>query len=456
MTKWTPVIADRSGPRYAAIVRSLEEAVAEGELAPGDRLPPQRELADALDLALGTVTRAYAEARERGLVEATVGRGTFVRPGAVQARGALGARVDPDLVDLSLLVAPVLEEERWPERLRGAADRLAARPDLPELLDYQRHEGTVRHRRSAARWIERTGLTTAPSDVLLAGSAQHAAVAALSVLTRPGDAVLAEELTNPGLRDAASWLHLRLHGLPGDEQGLLPEAFEDACRSGVGRVLYTMPTYQNPTTRTMSEARRRAIARVAADHGVAVVEDGVHALLHAGAPAPLSAHLPDHGYFLTSHSKTLSPSVRVGYLRAPAGAHEELRQAIRATLWMASPLLAEWASGWIEDGTADEVLEGKREEARARQSLARVALPEERIEAGDASHHLWLHLPDGWEAEAFVAAARARGVAVTSPRAFLAGQVSAPRAVRICLGAARDREALRRGLDELGALLAGT
>lgn len=455
MTKWTPVIDDRSGPRYEAIVRSLEEALAGGELAPGDRLPPQRELADALDLALGTVTRAYAEARERGLVEATVGRGTFVRPGAVEARGALGARVDPDLVDLSLLVAPMLEEERWPERLCGAADRLAARPDLHDLLGYQRHEGTVRHRRSAAHWIDRTGLATAPSDVLVAGSAQHAAVAALSVLTRPGDAVLAEELTNPGLRDAASWLHLRLHGLPCDEQGLLPEAFEDACRSGVGRVLHTMPTYQNPTTRTMSEERRRAIARVAADHGIAVVEDGVHALLHAGAPAPLSAHLPDHGYFVTSHSKTLSPSVRVGYLRAPAGAHEALRQALRATLWMASPILAEWASGWIEDGTADELLEGKRAEARARQAMARDALPAGRIEAGDASHHLWLHLPGGWEAEGFVAAARTRGVAVTSPRAFLAGQVAAPRAVRVCLGAARDREALRRGLDELGALLAG-
>lgn len=453
MTEWDPSIAGRPGPRYAAIVRALEDALREGRLAPGDRLPPQRELAEALDVSLGTVTRAYSEARDRGLVEATVGRGTFVRPDAADGPGELGARVDRELVDLSLLVAPVLDEERWPGRLREAVAELARRPDLHDLLGYQRHEGAARHRRAAAEWLGRTGLDASPGDVLVAGGAQHAAVAALSVLTRPGDAVLAEELTTPGLKDAASWLHLRLHGLPSDEHGLLPDAFAGACRSGVARVLYTMPTYQNPTTRTMPGERRREIASVAREHGIAVVEDGVHALIAEEAPAPLAAHLPEHGYFLTSHSKTLSPSVRVGYLRAPAAAHEELRFALRATLWMASPLLAEIATAWIEDGTADRMVEGKRAEARARQAAAREALQGFDFEAGPASHHLWLRLPDPWRPPSFVEAARRRGVAVTSPNTFLAGQVTSPRAVRLCLGAARDRETLRRGLSVIRSLL---
>lgn len=453
MTKWAPSIEGRSGPRYAAIVRALEEGIRKGELGPGDRLPPQRELADALDLALGTVTRAYAEARERGLVEATVGRGTFVRPGAGGARAGPGARLDRELVDLSLLTTPILEEERWPERLQEAVAELASRSELHDLLGYQRHEGVARHRRGAARWLQRAGLDASPAEVLVTGSAQHGAVAALSVLTRPGDTVLAEKLTNPGLKDAASWLHLKLHGLPCDQDGLLPEAFEAACRSGIARVLYTMPTYQNPTARTVPEARRRELARVATEHGVAVVEDGVHALLAEEAPAPLTAHLPDHGYFLTSHSKTLAPSVRVGYLRAPPAAHQELAAALRATLWMPSPLLAEIATGWIDDGTADRLLEAKRAEARARQSVAGEALEGFRYAAGASSHHLWLRLPEGWHAESFVEESRRRGVAVTSPRAFLAGQVTTPRAVRLCLGAARDRESLRQGLEVIRGML---
>lgn len=453
MTIWRPDLADRPGPRYAAIVRALEEATREGELGPGDRLPPQRELADALGLSLGTVTRAYTEARERGLVEATVGRGTFVRRGAADRQAGPGARLERELVDLSLLTAPIVEGERWPERLREAGAGLSARPDLHDLLGYQQHEGVPRHRRAAARWLERTGLHVAAGQVLLTGSAQHAAVAALSVLTRPGDIVLAEQLTNPGLRDAASWLQLRLHGLPTDREGLLPEAFDAACRSGIARVLYTMPTYQNPTTGTMSEARRREIARVASEHDVAVVEDGVHALLAREAPPPLTAHLPDRGYFLTSHSKTLAPAVRVGYLRAPPAAHEELVTALRATLWMPSPLLAEIATAWIEDGTADRLLDGKRDEARERQAVAGEALQPYHHAAGVSSYHVWLELPAGWQPAEFVDESRRRGVAVTSPRAFLAGQVTTPRAVRVCLGAARDRESLRKGVEVIRDLL---
>lgn len=455
MTMWTASIADRSAPRYRAIVDDLEEAIRDGRLAAGDRLPPQRKLADALDVSLGTVTRAYGEARERGLVEATVGRGTFVRAAAADSLDALGARVDPDLIDLSLLVAPVLEDEGWPELLRQAARNLADRPDLRELLGYQRHEGLARHRRAGADWIDRSGLETSAGEVLVTGSAQHAAVAALSVLTRPGDVVLAEELTNPGLKDAASWLHLRLHGLPSDERGLLPHAFESACRTGVGRVLYAMPTYQNPTTRTMTERRREEIARIARAHGVAVVEDGVHALMAEEAPPPLTAHLPDHGYFLTSHSKTASPSLRVGYLRAPPAAHDDLTFALRATLWMASPLLVEVASAWIQDGTAERLLEAKRAEARARQAVADEALEGFDYEAGRASHHLWLRLPDRWRAREFVSEARRRGVALTAPRTLAAGQIAAPRAVRLCLGCARDRDALGEGLGVVRELLGG-
>lgn len=455
MTNWLSSLEDRPGPRYRAIVDALEEAIREGDLVAGDRLPPQRKLAERLGLSLGTVTRAYTEARERGLVEATVGRGTFVRAGAGAAEEGPPARLDRDLIDLSLLTAPILETERWPERLGEAISDLIARPDLAGLLGYSAHEGIPRHRRAAAAWIERTGMDTSPREVLLAGSAQHAAVAALSVLTRPGDTVVSEELTNPGLRDAASWLHLRLHGLRTDAEGLLPNAFEAACRSGRARVLYAMPTHHNPTTRTMGEERRRRIASVAAEHDVAVVEDGVHALMHEDAPAPLTAHLPDHGYFLTSHSKTMSPSVRVGYLRAPPDAHDALARALRATLWMVSPLLAEIVTAWIEDGTADRMLQAKRAEARARQEVAREMLGDFEMNTSATSHHGWLRLPEGWRAEDFVREARNEGVAVTAPSAFVAGQMTTPRAVRISLAAAATRERLGDGLEVLRALLEG-
>jgi DNA-binding transcriptional MocR family regulator len=274
-------------------------------------------------------------------------------------------------------------------------------------------------------------------------------------IAQPGDLVVTEALTYPGMKALATLLHLRLQGLPMDEHGLRPDGFEAACRTGTVRALYTIPTIQNPTTAVMPEARRREIAKLAREHGVLIVEDDVHGLLVEDAPPPITSFAPDSGCYLTGTAKSLAPGLRIGYVLAPPALVPRLAAGIRATTWMATPLMAEIAAEWIRDGTAKQLLKRRREEARARQKLAAAALRRFQAAAHPSGYHVWLQLPEPWRSETFADQARRRGVAVSPAQVFVVGRATAPHAVRICLGAARDRAELEQGLRVLVEVLDG-
>jgi DNA-binding transcriptional MocR family regulator len=278
-------------------------------------------------------------------------------------------------------------------------------------------------------------------------------VVLFSTLARPGDVILTEAQTDPGMKDLANLLQLRLQGIPMDDEGIRPEALEAACRSGDARILFLIPTLHNPTTNVMPPERRKAIARLVRAHDLFLVEDDVYGLLPEDRPEPISRALPDRGFYFTSLSKTIAPGLRLGYLAAPRAMGARLASGIRATLWMTAPLLAEIATLWINDGTADRILVQVRRETAARQEMAARILAPFAFRAHRCGYHLWLELPEPWRSEQFVAHARRRGVAVTSPEAFVAGRSPAPHAVRVCLGAAADRARLEQGLTLLKSLL---
>lgn len=447
---WIPPLEGTKGPRYVAIVEALAQDVASGRLEPGRRLPTHRDLAERLGVTVGTVSRAYAEAARRGLVSGEVGRGTFVRgwgdppePGA-EAGGVvdLGQNHPPD---------PPSQPQRT--ALLDALASLTARRDAGRLLDYPAAGGDAADREAGASWIGRSGVTASADDVLVCTGSQHGLTVVLATLLEPGDLLLTESLTYAGLKSVAGLLHLRLRGLPTDAGGLRPDALEDACREGGAKALYLIPTHHNPTTAVMPEDRRREIVRVARAHGLAVVEDDVHGLLPEVRPRPIAALAPERSYYLTSTSKTLAPGLRIAYVAAPPAMVPRLAASLRATTWAVAPLTAAVASTWIGNGTADTLLAARRLEARARQAIAVEALAGADLQTQPEAYYLWLRLPEPWRGDAFATEARARGVLVTPAEAFAVGREPAPHAVRLCLGAARTHESLRRGLDVVAGLL---
>ncbi len=446
---WTPDLSGRAGPRYRAIADALAGAVADGTLPPGDRLPPQRDLAWRLGVTVGTVTRAYNAARRRGLISGTVGRGSFVQAPRRAADGPFAIpEGEPAVVDLSLNRPG---DPGWaPLNTTLAA---LSETETADLMAYQPEAGRPVDRAAGATWLGWHGLAAEADSVLVVNGAQHGLAVALGGLTRPGDTVLCDALTFPGLMGLCGLLGLTPRPVPADEEGMDPEALDSLCRNQGAAALYVMPTLHNPTTAVWSPERRAAVAAVARRHDLAVVEDDLGGLLPSRRPAPLAAHAPENTCFVSSVSKLLGAGLRTGYVHAPARYRAAVARALRTTVWMASPLAAAIATRWITDGTAAHLVAARRAEAAARQALAAEILGPWRPRAHPEGYHLWLALPEPWRSGAFADAAHAEGVAVTRPENFVPGQRAAPQAVRVCPMAPDRRADAETGLRRLAAVL---
>lgn len=449
MTSWSPNLTEALGPRYVAIADVLAKDIADGRLKAGDRLPTHRELAWKLGVTVGTVTRAYAEAERRGLIAGEVGRGTFIRDRGSDVLSAMPAAPD-GFIDLARNFPPGWRDNREIADILG---ELSHANDLGPLLGYAPNLGLLPHREAGAQWLARSGIDVAPSQVAVTNGAQHAMLVSLSALTRPGDVVLSEQLTFYGLKSLGTHLSLRLHGVEIDEHGLVPAALDAACRQLAPKAVYCMPTLQNPTTAMMPEARRREIAAICVRHGATIVEDDIYGFLVDGAPPALSSFAPDHSILLTSLSKCVAPGMRLGYLRANEPLIERVGSALRATTWMATPLVAEIAARLIRSGKAARMAAQMREEAKARQRIAHRVLADAEYDTHEASFHIWLKLPEPWRREEFAAQVRRRGVGLAPADAFAIGRAPVPHAVRIGLSAARDRAQLERALGIVGDVL---
>lgn len=443
---WTPRL--RGGvPVYLAIATAIAEDIQAGRLASGDRLPPQRDLADTLGVTVTTVTRGYAEAARRGLVSGEVGRGTYVRPPAFGP--SIGNR-DRGLLDLS--VNTLLPHAHAGE-ITARIAALASRGDADRLLNYQPYAGQPEHRAAGVAWLATAGISCEPGEVMVTAGAQHALAMAFMALTAPGDVMLTEALTYPGVLSLASHLHLDVRGVEIDREGLVPAAVEHAARKLGARVVYAMPSIQNPTGVVMSRARRRALADVIARLDLTLIEDDTYGFLVPGL-TPLAASAPDRTVYVSSLSKSLAPGLRLGFLRAPRRWVDRLTGALFATVITATPIMASVVADMVADGSAARVLEWKRREIRARQQLARRVLRGVRMRAAPTSPHIWLELPAAWAAEDFADEMRRRSVLVSPGREFAVVRREAPEAIRICLGAPPDRQTLERALEAIARTIA--
>jgi DNA-binding transcriptional MocR family regulator len=290
-----------------------------------------------------------------------------------------------------------------------------------------------------------------PERVVVSPGAQPALLAVLGTVAGPGDAVLTDTLTYPGIRGAAAQLGVRLIGVAADVDGLSPEAVEAACREFQPKALYCVPTIHNPTTTTMPLGRRRAIAEMARQHELRIVEDDAYGLLPSDPLPAIASLAPDICFHISTVSKVLSPALRVAYLVAPnARCAGRLCAALRANVLMASPLLTGLMTTWVQDGTASMIVSAIRRECAARQKIAHAVLPVGSFDAHPEGLHLWLRLPERWDRLVFVAHLRRQdGLAVVPTDAFAVGGAAGPPtpdAVRISLGAAPSGEVLRSAL----------
>lgn len=429
MTNWLPDLTAGSGPLYQRLADSIETDIDRGVIAAGAKLPPQRDLAYDIGTTVGTVGRAYQLLRERGLVSGEVGRGTYV----------LGEHSDDTKTDL-LEPDPHVEGTRYIDAPRGKLrfDSTAA-PDIGqgaivadvlsrtaqdhpyEISSYTR-DFPARWFEAGRSWLSRNSFRPTADGIVPTLGTHAAVMAAIAALTTPGDTIAFEHLTYSQISRSAGLIGRRTALVTSDEDGIDPEDFERVCAQKHPKMMFLMPTAKNPTLVTLSATRREAIARVARQYNVVLIEDDLYGNL-TDDPTPLLAeYAPERTIVAGGLSKSVAAGVRGGWLACPPAYRHRIRIAHKMLTGGLPFLLAEVCTRLVLSGQASEMRKRSIVEINARIAIVRATLAGFDFKAVNNVPFVWLTLPDPWLSGTFKNACLEHGVLIDDEDEFKAGR----------------------------------
>ena len=417
--------------RYKAVVDRYAQAIRSGQLPAGSRLPTHRTLAADERLSLATATRVYRELEEMGLVSGETGRGTFVRDLSLPpGHGVDQQVVAADVVDLNFNY-PSLPEQG--DALREALRQLAMAGDIDSHLRYQPHAGRLAERDIIARHLTCQHFAPDAENVLIVNGAQHGLAVTVMGLLRPGDVVAVDALTYSGFKVLAALYHLELAAIPCRPEGPDLQALQTLCQQRRVRAVYTMPTLHNPLGWVLNTGQRQALADLARQHDLLIIEDAAYARLVSHPPPPVVSYAPERTVYVTGFSKNIATGLRVGGVISPPRYRPEIERAIRATTWNTPTLISSLICAWIEDGTVARFETQKRQDARQRQQMAREVLCGLPVVSHPDSYFVWLPLGEESRADRLANALMERRISVSTAEPFCVS-TTIPQALRIALG----------------------
>ena len=487
------------------IAEALRDAILAGEFDRGLPLPTTRELSRRLDVNRNTIVAAYRKLEEWGLARAHVGRGTFaatreererraareprpVRTGAAsRPNGASPEATSPASAPWTGVFSRSLEGGAAanfaatysvetapgtisfagsfpaPDLLPAGSFRRALGRALGEdprkVLCYGAAQGHLPLRRWIAEDMTRSGMPTAPEEILVTNGSQQAIDLIARAFTDPGDLVLLENPTYTGAISTFRSFGARLAGLPLDEEGVVPGAVSGAAARRGGKLLYVTPTFQNPTSAVLSPARRERLLSEAAGARLLVVEDDwASGLRFEGADLPTLRSLDREGrvIYLSTFAKKSLPGLRVGWIAAARPIIERLVALKQINDCCTSPLVQAALEEFCRAGALGRHLPKVRAAYRLRRDLMLAAIERwfpkgARATRPEGGLFLWVRLPDGVDAQALAADAERQGVLVSRGEIFhLDG--GGRGSLRLTFASSRPDE-IDRGIRRLGAVM---
>jgi DNA-binding transcriptional MocR family regulator len=429
----------------------LARSIRSGALTAGSRLSATRKVADELSVNRATVVEAYRRLADEGLVEQRVGSGTYVLAGRRASDvegGAARGRASSAVRELERLSRPSEPEAApagaidlsrvVPDERDFPADGLASvlgrvmRSRGSSALGYGPPAGDPELREMLAARMTSRGLKVAASDVMVVGGAQQGLDVVFRALLDPGDLVATESPTYHLVLDLLRLHRAEVAGVPlvPARQAGLARLDGDRLEAVLARrpvLLYTVPTFHNPTGLSLDLSSRQRLAAACAAAGTVIVEDDYEAdLRYEGERLPNIASLGSGAQtvYVGTLSKALFPGLRLGWVVAPPVLLQRLALVKRVSDLSGSVLLQAAAAELIGSGTYDRHVAEMVTENRERMRLLRESLEERlprdcRVLAPRGGHALWVGLPEGVSGRAVADAARARGVLVAAGEAFL-------------------------------------
>ena len=451
--------------KYKALARAIREGIVSGQFAPGERLPPVRDLAHRIGVTPGTVARAYGMLTDEGRLVAGVGRGTFVAgtlkrelpalPGMVSSTASspdAGQEADGTLN----LQSPKLPDGGQVAILRRAMEALAEGQAVDRLLRYPSRDTDLPARAAFADTLraEDAGAFTL-DDIVATHGGQNAILLVLQTVMKGAHPVVAvDDLSYGGFRTAAGLLRARLVGVEWDGEGPDPASLERAIREEGAQVYFTSSEVRNPTARSTSPARRAEVAAVVARYGVHLVDDDCYRLMGAPRGGPsYRALLPETGWTVSSPSKSISAALRVGFVVAPAGWGDVLARNGTIASFGVSPMLTDLYAAVMADADLPAALSAVRARFAGDLEVARSLLPAQRLSSSPDVPFFWIDLPAGWRAGEFVKGAAEAGVLIRSAEEFALRDGRAVHGARVSLNGSIPQARFAGAMERLRDLL---
>ncbi|TPI61697.1 PLP-dependent aminotransferase family protein [Mesorhizobium sp. B3-1-7] len=458
MTNWLPDLSSGSGPLYQRLADSIESDIDKGVIDAGAKLPPQRDLAYDIGTTVGTIGRAYQLLRERGLVSGEVGRGTYVL-------GQRAADPKPDLEPAIQGTRPIdapsgklrFDSTAAPDVGQGAviADMLArtAQEHPHDISSYTR-DFPERWYEAGSRWLARNAFRPSPDSIVPTLGTHAAVMAAIAALTMPGDYVVFEHLTYSQISRSAGLIGRRTALVASDDEGIDPEDFERVCAQKHPKMIFLMPTAQNPTLAILPASRREAIARIAREYNVVLIEDDLYGGL-TGDPTPLMAeYAPERTIVAGGLSKSVAAGLRGGWLSCPPAYRHRIRVAHKMMTGGMPFLLAEVNARLVLSGQAGDIRRRSIAEFGARIAIVRETLAGFAFRSHDKVPFVWLTLPDPWLSGTFKKACLEHGLLIDDEDEFKAGRSEQVfHGVRFGISQPRRREDVAGGVAVIRRLL---
>jgi DNA-binding transcriptional MocR family regulator len=440
-------------PVYRQIAEGIRTATGDGRLRPGQRLPATRDLARQLGVNRNTVVSAYDELAAEGWVESHTGRGTFVAArAAAPERGALASEAAEDGWRMSFARAvegPAVERLHALYQLAIAAEGISfagsyPAPDLLPVEAFRRamsaaldehgerlfvYGPTAGHeplRETIAERMRADGGRADADGILITNGAQQAIELVFHAFVERGEPVVIEEPTYTGALSVLATLGARVIGVPVDEEGIRPDLLAIALERHRPKLMYVQPTFHNPTTAEMSEARRRAVLALAARNRCVVVEDDWAGGLRYEGEEPPTLWALDGGQrtiYLSSFSKKLLPGLRLGWVAAPPVVMERLLALKQIRDCGTSLLLQAGLHRFLRQGGLEQHLVRVLPAYRRRRdtmlrALGRHFPPEASWTRPRGGLFVWATLPPGADGDQLFEAACRRGILYSKGELF--------------------------------------
>jgi DNA-binding transcriptional MocR family regulator len=431
------------------LVERFAAAIERGDLEPGEKLPPTRELAAEVGVNHLTAARVYRKLAERGYVTASVGRGTFVRALAPAGSVELGDDWQVYALPQHELTYPeqVLVETfatadqpglislavGWPSpRLYPTAEiaRIAAavfEEEGGQALSYLPAEGLYALREQLAARGRRAGWAEDPEEIVVTSGAKQGLSLVARATLEPGDVAVIESPSFVGMLDSLRQTGARVIGVPVDEDGLDVDSLERLLARHEVKLVALQTACQNPTGRNLSEERRRRLAELAVERNFFLLEDRVYAdARFEGRPVrPLRELAPAHVIYVNSLSKVVGGGLRAGWIAARGPVRERVAVLKLENDFHTATLIQHIAARWLAAGAHDRHLEATQPFYRERRDVLLAALErhlagEYRVDPPRGGHHLWVTLARPLDERALYADAARHGVTFTPGGALTA------------------------------------